>query len=55
MRYLASFLILALAVAAPVIAEPVDGVPEIDAAAGTGALALVASALALVAERRRRK
>lgn len=35
--------------------QPPGGVPEIDAMAGTGALTLLAGALALVGERRRRK
>lgn len=39
----------------PDCAAPPDGVPEIDAVAGTGALTLLVGAVALAGERRRRK
>jgi hypothetical protein len=52
MRYIAT-LILALAAATPAFASPF-GVPEIDAASGTGAIALLAGVLALVSDRRRK-
>jgi hypothetical protein len=52
MRYL-SALLLALAAATPAFADPF-GVPEIDAASGVGAIALLAGVLALVKENRRK-
>lgn len=43
-----------LLVSGMTLAQTQPGVPEIDAAAGTGALALLVGAVALLRERRRR-